>query len=70
MKIVELTPNEDSKANLIGYLHEINEQEMPNRLSRPCVVICPGGGYILHSAREVDPPAFAFFSRGYCAIWK
>lgn len=65
MKIVELTPNENSKAKLIGYLHEINEQEMPNRLSRPCVVICPGGGYILHSAREVDPPAFAFFSRGY-----
>ncbi len=65
MKTVELMPNEHSAAKLIGYLHEINESEMPNRLLRPCVVICPGGGYSILSAREADPPAFAFFSRGY-----
>lgn len=54
MKIVELTPNEGSKAKLIGYLHEINGWEMPNRLSWHCVVICSGGGNILYSAQEVD----------------
>lgn len=65
MRTIIEKPNENSEAKLVGYLHEINEEEMPNRLSRPCVVICPGGAYILHSAREADPPAFAFFSRGY-----
>lgn len=65
MKIVELNPNPESRANLIGYLHDRDEQEMKNRLLRPCVVICPGGGYEILSAREADPPAFAFFSKGY-----
>lgn len=65
MKIVEMNPNENSSAKLVGYLHEMDEKEMANRISRPCVVICPGGGYTMLSAREADPPAFAFFSRGY-----
>lgn len=65
MKKIELSPNPESGARLIGYLHDINEQEMPNRLKRPCVVICPGGGYEFCSAREADPVAFAFFARGY-----
>lgn len=65
VKTVELKPNENSEAKLIGYLHDIDEEEMPNRLTRPCVLICPGGGYEYQSAREADPPAFSFFSRGY-----
>ncbi len=65
MKILELSPNENSGTKLIGYLHDKNEEEMPNRLARPCVIICPGGAYIFLSEREVDPPALSFFSRGY-----
>lgn len=65
MKTVNLTPDEGSGARLVGYLHDLDDREMPNRLQRPCVLICPGGGYTFLSAREADPPAFAFFSRGY-----
>ncbi len=64
MITIDLNPNPDSTAKLIGYLHEKSE-EMPNRFLRPCVVVCPGGGYEFLSAREADPPAFAFFSHGY-----
>ena len=65
MKTVNLTPNSASKTKLTGYLHEIDTEEMQNRVLRPCVLICPGGGYEFLSAREADPPAFAFFSQGY-----
>ncbi len=54
----------ETQANLVGYLHE--EMELaPGRDARPCVLICPGGAYRLVSPREADPPAFAFFARGY-----
>lgn len=68
MKRIELSPNPGSGARLVGYLHDKEEQEMPNRLKRPCVVVCPGGGYEFCSAREADPVAFAFFARGYNAF--
>ncbi len=64
MKTVEFIPNENSNAKLFGYLHESNE-EQPNRLSRPCVMVCPGGGYEMLSERESDAPAFAFYAKGY-----
>ena len=63
MKIVE-TPILDGGATLTGYLHDA-VPEIPNRLERPAVVICPGGAYAFCSNREADPPAFAFFARGY-----
>lgn len=64
MRKVELRPNPESEARLTGYLHDVTE-EIPRRAVRPCVLICPGGGYSFLSSRESDPPAFAFFSRGY-----
>lgn len=64
MEKIELSPNPDSGARLVGYLHD-KAEEMPNFLKRPCVVVCPGGGYEYCSAREADPVALAFFGRGY-----
>jgi acetyl esterase/lipase len=64
MRKVEFSPDPNSQARVVGYLHEASE-EMPNRMVRPCVVICPGGGFAILSERESDPPAFAFFSKGY-----
>lgn len=64
MKVITCSPNPNSSAKLIGYLHD-DEPEMTNRKLRPCVVVCPGGGYNMLSARESDPPAFAFFEKGY-----
>lgn len=64
MKIVRFNPNPDSEARVVGYLHD-DVSEMPHRAERPCVVILPGGGYVFLSERESDPPATAFFARGY-----
>lgn len=50
--------------SMVGYLHDVS-LEMPNRDSRPAVIICPGGGYEFLSAREADPPATFFLSHGY-----
>ncbi|MCI1981905.1 MAG: alpha/beta hydrolase [Oscillospiraceae bacterium] len=65
MKTVRFNPNPDSQARAVGYLHDVYPEEMPNRLKRPCVVVFPGGGYAYLSEREADPPAMAFFSKGY-----
>lgn len=36
--------------------------------ARPAVVVCPGGGYVYHSAREAEPVALAFAARGFHAF--
>ncbi|MVB09626.1 Acetylxylan esterase [Caprobacter fermentans] len=64
MKTVTFSPNPNSAARAAGFLHEPNG-EMPDRAKRPCVVICPGGGYAMLSERETAPPAAAFFAKGY-----
>lgn len=65
MKIVSFQPDPAaSEARAVGYLHDVSD-EMPHRTVRPCVVICPGGGYVMLSDRETDPPATAFFAKGY-----
>lgn len=53
-----------TQATLTGYLHD-EMHLIPGRNARPCVLICPGGGYRMLAPREADPPAFAFFGRGY-----
>jgi acetyl esterase/lipase len=51
-------------ATAVGYLHE-DFEEMANRRIRPCVVVCPGGGYQFCSHREDEPVAAALFAAGY-----
>lgn len=64
MKVIHFRPNQGSHAEVAGYLHDLSE-EMPERAVRPCVVVLPGGGYTFLSDREADPPASAFFAKGY-----
>ena len=63
MKLVE-EPILENGAKLVGYLHTPSP-EMPQRANRPAVLICPGGGYVMRSDREADPPALFFAARGY-----
>lgn len=50
-----------------GYLHD-EGYAIAAREKRPCVVVCPGGGYNHLSPREGEPPALRFFARGYNAF--
>ena len=42
-------------------LSEMNRQEQ----LRPCLLICPGGGYVMCSQRESEPIALNFLTDGY-----
>ena len=42
-------------------LSEMKRQEQ----KRPCLLICPGGGYSMVSQREAEPIAFHFLPQGY-----
>ena len=42
-------------------LSEMKRQEQ----KRPCLLICPGGGYSIVSQREAEPIAFHFLPQGY-----
>lgn len=55
---------EPGNASLRGYLHDPSDPAM-RRGPRPCVIICPGGGYEYCSDREKDPPALALLAMGY-----
>lgn len=61
MKIIEETL--PFHGRLTGYLHDM--EAAPDMAYRPCIVICPGGGYEFCSDLEKDPVAAAFFAAGY-----
>ncbi|HBQ47250.1 MAG TPA: alpha/beta hydrolase [Ruminococcaceae bacterium] len=64
MKTVRFSPNPESGARVVGYLHDPMANE-PEFTRRPCAVILPGGAYEFLSERESEPPAAAFFAHGY-----
>ncbi len=44
--------------------YNMTEMHHENR-KRPCMVVCPGGGYGMCSQRESEPVALKFLSKGY-----
>lgn len=51
-------------AYLQTYLRE-SEYEYLRFSKRPCILICPGGGYSMVADREAEPVALAFVRKGY-----
>lgn len=62
MQIKELKLTGGGK--LVCWLRDIQES-MPQVLTRPMVLVVPGGGYEHVSAREADPAALQFAAAGY-----
>ena len=56
--------NEERNVTLDVYIPDISE-EMPNMNVKPAVLVLPGGGYGMCSAREAEPVAFEFMAKGY-----
>lgn len=51
------------------YLPYYNMSEMGRQdKKRPCLVVCPGGGYAMCSQRESEPIALPFLSEGFNAF--
>lgn len=57
--------NEKSGACLDRICYTASPTEMPYLIKRPTVVVCPGGGYGICSAREADPVAYQFLAAGF-----
>lgn len=57
--------NENSQENAFLQLYMLdNSKELKNGSRRPCVIICPGGGYAFTSDREAEPVAVNFLAAG------
>ncbi|SEU08058.1 alpha/beta hydrolase [Enterocloster clostridioformis] len=54
----------DLEAKLEAFLHE-KSSSWPSYDHRPCIVICPGGGYGFLSDREMDPVSLEWLAQGY-----
>lgn len=57
MKCIEINLFEEFNATLTGYIHDEYE--------RPCVIMCPGGGYMSLTEHESEPAALAYFAKGF-----
>ena len=70
-KVIELKDRfpflgeEGKNPNVTVYLPDPMSEMGRNDWKRPCLVICPGGGYGMCSQREAEPIAFHFLPRGY-----
>lgn len=58
---------ENAVGHLTCYYGPTSEQISPCR-RKPAVLILPGGGYFRTSAREMEPVALKFLTRGYAAF--
>lgn len=60
---------EDNKNPYIDTYLPYNLKEMHREnQKRPCILVCPGGGYGMCSEREAEPIALKFIEDGYNAI--
>jgi acetyl esterase/lipase len=66
MKIIEIKLTNEL-ASLTVYLPD-KSPEMPHMDVRPGMLVIPGGGYSVCSAREAEPIAFSFIAKGYAAF--
>ncbi len=65
MKFEKIYLREGNEAvTLDCFLHTVYP-ELPSLSVRPAVIVCPGGGYLICSAREADPVAMAYTAAGY-----
>ena len=63
---------EDGKDPLLEINLRYNMSEMKRKnIKRPCLIVCPGGGYAFCSQREAEPIAANFWGDGYntFTIW-
>lgn len=60
--------NLSDKVTVDCYIQDISQNEELS-LNRPCIIICPGGGYLeLVNNREGEPIAMEFLAKGYNAF--
>ena len=61
MKQFTLTLNDLGTARLVCYLHEGGRMQAP----LPAMLVCPGGGFNMHTPQENEPAALTFYAKGF-----
>ena len=64
MQTIHHAPLADTNARLVGYLHDPADEYITKNV-RPCVIVCPGGGYEILASHEAEPVAMRFYTAGY-----
>ena len=65
-KTIQLYENRPD-VNLTAYVWS-DSPSLQNGRSRPAVLICPGGAYLMCADREAEPVALRFAAMGYHAF--
>ena len=65
-KRIDIDPKHNVYLNC--YLHENPPIAFEEKMERPAVVVCPGGGYTHLSEREADPIALEYLAKGFNAF--
>jgi len=67
--LVQRFPLYEDRADvtLTSYVLDDSPEMRPGR-TRPAIIICPGGGYLMCSDREAEPVALSFAAMGYHAF--
>lgn len=65
MKNFDFIPDGIEECSVTAWLHTNGRSGDLLDVSRPAVLICPGGGYEMVSDREAEPVAKAYFAAGY-----
>ena len=61
-----ITLSEEREVSLTLYIHE-NYEEYQTGVTKPMIVVCPGGGYSFLSQREAEPVAMKYYAAGFHA---
>ncbi len=64
MILKKIVFDQEKNVYMNAYLYEKSD-ELPELKKRPAVVVCPGGGYRICSAREADPIALKYVAQGF-----
>ena len=67
MKMIHMQCPGHPEATVEGYILDC-ELAYGQETNRPCIIVCPGGGYIYCSPREAEPVALAYAAKGYHAF--
>lgn len=65
MKNFNFLPEGVENCDVQAWLHNGQESGEMKARQKPALVICPGGGYGMVSAREAEPVAMPFYAAGY-----
>lgn len=67
MKMIYISLPGHPEATLEGYILDC-EITLGQKIARPAIVVCPGGGYAYCSPREAEPVALRYAARGFHAF--